>query len=161
MSVRRASHANSWYSGNGQQLDRDLSSWLSAADQLGHPARAVICPHAGYSYSGPTAAYSFKQLDPNTVKTIFILGPSHHVRLSSCALTQCSTYQTPLGDLTINREITKQLLDTGKFELMSIDADEDEHSIEMQLPYIAKVMKADNYLSNSDTDFLFPITLLK
>ena len=146
MSVRRASHANSWYSGNGQQLDRDLTSWLSAADQLGHPARAVICPHAGYSYSGPTAAYSFKQLDPNTVKTIFILGPSHHVRLSSCALTQCATYQTPLGDLTINREITKQLLDTGKFELMSIDADEDEHSIEMQLPYIAKVMKADYYL---------------
>ena len=51
--------------------------------------------------------------DPNTVKTIFILGPSHHVRLSACALTQCSTYQTPLGDLTINREINQQLLDTG------------------------------------------------
>ena len=61
-----------------------------------------------------TAAYSFKQLDPDTVKTIFILGPSHHVRLSACALTQCSTYQTPLGDLTINREINQELLDTGE-----------------------------------------------
>ena len=146
MTTRRASHANSWYSGNPAQLERELTSWLAAADQTSHPAKAVICPHAGYSYSGATAAYSFKQLDPNTVKTIFILGPSHHVRLSACALTQCSTYQTPLGDLTINREITKQLLDTGKFELMSIDADEDEHSIEMQLPYIAKVMNADYYL---------------
>ena len=139
MSTRRASHANSWYSANSAHLDRDLSGWLSAADQISHPARAVICPHAGYSYSGSTAAYSFKQLDPATVKTIFILGPSHHVRLSCCALTQCTTYQTPLGDLTVNREITNQLLETGKFELMSIDADEDEHSIEMQLPFIAKV----------------------
>ena len=65
-------------------------------------------------YSGPTAAYSFKQLDPATTKTIFILGPSHHVRLSGCAVSQCYTYQTPLGDLSINREITNELLDTGK-----------------------------------------------
>ena len=113
MTARRASHANSWYSGHPAQLERELTSWLAAADQTSHPAKAVICPHAGYSYSGPTAAYSFKQLDPNTVKTIFILGPSHHVRLSACALTQCTTYQTPLGDLNINREINKQLLDTG------------------------------------------------
>ena len=57
MPVRRASHANSWYSGNASQLDRELSSWLSVVAPLPTPARAVICPHAGYSYSGPTAAY--------------------------------------------------------------------------------------------------------
>ena len=57
MSVRRASHANSWYSGSASQLDRELSSWLSVVAPLPSPARAVICPHAGYSYSGPTAAY--------------------------------------------------------------------------------------------------------
>jgi len=141
MATRRASHANSWYSGNGQQLDRELSAWLAATTQISTPARAVICPHAGYSYSGPTAAHSFRQIDPNTVRTIFILGPSHHVRLSGCAVSQCSLYQTPLGDLTIDREITRELMETGKFEVMTMEADEDEHSIEMQLPYIAKVME--------------------
>ena len=55
--MRRASHANSWYSGSASQLDRELSSWLSVVTPLPSPARAVICPHAGYSYSGPTAAY--------------------------------------------------------------------------------------------------------
>jgi len=140
MAVRRASHSSSWYSANTQQLDRELSSWLAAATQLPTAARAVICPHAGYSYSGATAAYSFKQIDPSIVKTIFILGPSHHVRLSGCAVSQCHHYETPLGDLTIDRGLTKELLDTGKFEVMSLEADEDEHSIEMQLPYIAKVM---------------------
>ena len=132
MPVRRASHANSWYSGNASQLDRELSSWLSVVAPLPTPARAVICPHAGYSYSGPTAAYrsltalvivsekfhmlfdfSFRQIDPNTVKTIFILGPSHHVRLSGCAVSQCDSYKTPIGDLTINKDLTKELLDTG------------------------------------------------
>ena len=122
MTARRASHANSWYSGHPAQLERELTSWLAAADQTSHPAKAVICPHAGYSYSGPTAAYSFKQLDPNTVKTIFILGPSHHVRLSACALTQCTTYQTPLGDLNINREINKQLLDTGGANIRTVSS---------------------------------------
>jgi len=141
MASRRASHANSWYSGNSQQLDRELTAWLANTSQISTPARAVICPHAGYSYSGPTAAHSFRQIDPNTVKTIFILGPSHHVRLSGCAVTQCTSYQTPLGDLTIDREVTNELLETGKFEVMSMSADEDEHSIEMQLPYIAKVME--------------------
>jgi len=141
MATRRASHANSWYSGNGQQLDRELTNWLSATTQISTPARAVICPHAGYSYSGATAAHSFRQIDPNTVRTIFILGPSHHVRLSGCAVSQCTTYQTPLGDLTIDREITNELLETGKFEVMSLSDDENEHSIEMQLPYIAKVME--------------------
>lgn len=141
MAVRRASHANSWYSGNKEQLDRELAGWLGAATPVPGPVRAIICPHAGYSYSGPTAAHSFRQLDPTTVRTIFILGPSHHVRLSGCAVSQCATYQTPLGSLSIDRGITQELLDTGKFEVMSLEADEDEHSIEMQLPYIAKMME--------------------
>ena len=89
------------------------------------------------------------------MKTIFVLGPSHHVRLSGCAVTQHVAYQTPLYDLrwrvsnvnfgdnlfycSINTEISQELLNTGHFEIMTVEADEDEHSIEMQLPYIAKV----------------------
>lgn len=141
MTERRASHASTWYSGDRATLIRELEGWLSSARKLPHPARAVICPHAGYSYSGATAAYSFKQIDPSTVKTIFILGPSHHVRLSGCAVSQCSTYETPLYSLQIDRNISQELIDTGHFEVMSMEADEDEHSIEMQLPYIAKVME--------------------
>ena len=91
------------------------------------------------------------------MKTIFVLGPSHHVRLSGCAVTQHVAYQTPLYDLrwrvsnvnlgdhlfysSINTEISQELLNTGHFEIMTVEADEDEHSIEMQLPYIAKVGK--------------------
>jgi len=141
MTVRRASHADSWYSGDSLQLARELEQWLNTVQVLGTGARAVICPHAGYRFSGPTAAHSFKQIDPDKVRRIFILGPSHHVRLSGCAVTGCSRYQTPLGDLAIDTAIVRDLCDTGLFETMTMEADEDEHSIEMQLPYIAKVME--------------------
>jgi len=141
MSVRRASHADSWYSADRNTLNKELDGWLAPVQMLETGARAVICPHAGYRYSGPTAAHSFRQIDPHKVKRIFILGPSHHVRLSGCAVTQCSIYETPLGDLTVDTAVTRQLAEEGIFEMMSLEADEDEHSIEMQLPYIAKVME--------------------
>lgn len=141
MTARRASHAESWYSGDGAVLARELDQWLANVQVLGTGARAVICPHAGYRYSGATAAYSFRQIDPNKVRRIFILGPSHHVRLSGCAVTQCLRYETPLGDLAIDTAVTRDLMETGFFETMTMEADEDEHSIEMQLPYIAKVME--------------------
>lgn len=141
MTERRATHADSWYTADARNLARELDGWLSKASRLPRPARAIICPHAGYRYSGPTAAYSFKQIDPNTVRTIFILGPSHHVRLSGCAVSQCLSYATPFYNLDIDTKISQDLLDTGAFEVMSLEADEDEHSIEMQLPYIAKVME--------------------
>lgn len=142
MAVRKATHADSWYSGDGRELNRQLEGWLDEVDELATAARAVICPHAGYKYSGPTAAHSFKQIDPKSVRTIFILGPSHHVRLSGCAVSQCVSYATPLYDLEIDTSINQDLIDTGHFEVMSMEADEDEHSIEMQLPYIAKVMES-------------------
>lgn len=69
-------------------------------------------------------------------KRIFLLGPSHHYYLSGCALTRCDSYETPLGALDIDKATTAELHRTGKFETMSIAADEDEHSLEMHLPYI-------------------------
>jgi AmmeMemoRadiSam system protein B len=102
---------------------------------------AIIKPHAGYTYSGETAAWAYRQISPATVKRIFILGPSHHVRLRKCALTICKKYQTPLYDLKIDTGIVAELDATKEFQWMDMKTDEDEHSIEMHLPYIAKVME--------------------
>ena len=102
---------------------------------------AIIQPHAGYTYSGETAAWAYRQISPATVKRIFILGPSHHVRLRKCALTICKKYQTPLYDLKIDSGVVAELDATKEFQWMDMKTDEDEHSIEMHLPYIAKVME--------------------
>lgn len=96
--------------------------------------------HAGYSYSGPAAAWAYRSWDVSKAKRVFLLGPSHHFYLSKCALSQCAKYATPLGDLTVDRETTNQLYETGKFQWMSQSVDEDEHSLEMHLPYIYKIL---------------------
>lgn len=148
MTTRSASHAGSWYSDSKRILSIQLDQWLdevpSSIEGIGQlpipGARIIIAPHAGYAYSGPAAAWAYKSLDLSKAKRIFLLGPSHHVYLSGCALTQCTIYETPIGDLTIDQETVNELHRTGKFDRMSLRTDEDEHSLEMHLPYIYKVL---------------------
>jgi len=141
MSFRKASHAGSWYTDSAKELNRQLDGWLSAANASHGPARAIIAPHAGYRYCGSCAGYAYRQIDPSSVKRVFILGPSHHVRLSGCAISSVSKYCTPLYDLTLDTQVYEELQSTGCFEWMNLETDEDEHSIEMHLPYIAKVFE--------------------
>jgi len=143
MSTRRASHSGSWYLSDAHALGRELDDWLARAAPAEGSAhsRAIIGPHAGYRYCGACGGHAYARIHPEKVKRVFILGPSHHVRLSGCALSACSKYQTPFYDLTIDRSINNELMATDEFEVMSLEADEDEHSIEMHLPYIARVMQ--------------------
>jgi len=72
---------------------------------------------------------------------VFLLGPSHHVYLPGCALSQCDQYATPLGNLVLDRDTLDELAATKKFTWMGKDVDEDEHSIEMHLPYVYKIFE--------------------
>nr|CAG4648085.1 EOG090X09ZA [Moina brachiata]SVE93140.1 EOG090X09ZA [Moina brachiata] len=138
-----ASHAGSWYTDSAKELGNQLQDWLIQGKGSQGPARAIIAPHAGYRYCGQCAGSAYKQINPNIVKRVFILGPSHHVRLSGCALSSVKKYQTPLYDLTIDIPVYKELQNTGYFEFMNLETDEDEHSIEMHLPYVAKVFESN------------------
>ncbi|XP_068088018.1 protein MEMO1 isoform X2 [Hyperolius riggenbachi] len=106
---REASHAGSWYNASGPQLSAQLDGWLFQAQTSKRPARAIIAPHAGYTYCGSCAAHAYKQVDPSITRRIFILGPSHHVALSRCALSTVDIYRTPLYDLHIDQ---KEVWDT-------------------------------------------------
>ncbi|KAJ3392431.1 hypothetical protein HDU84_004137 [Entophlyctis sp. JEL0112] len=144
-STRVASHAGSWYTDRADTLADSLQTWLNEVPLRTVPPRvvkAIIGPHAGYSYSGPTAAHAYAHIDANSVDTVFVLGPSHHVYLDTCALSGCIEYETPLGNLAINQQINSELLSSKLFTTMSTEVDEDEHSIEMHLPYIKQVMSS-------------------
>ena len=108
MVIRRATHAGSWYTSNGNELSRELNHWLQQAGPVEKPARAIIGPHAGYRYCGACAAHAYSQIDPTHVKRVFILGPSHHYRLNGCAVSNCTKYATPLYDLTVIDIILKE-----------------------------------------------------
>ncbi|KAI7781130.1 duf52 domain containing protein [Diaporthe eres] len=142
---RDATHAGSWYESRPEVLSRQLDGFLekvpSTIDgkQLPIPkSRVIIAPHAGYSYSGPCAAWAYKCLDLSAAKRVFVLGPSHTYYLKGCALSTFASYETPFGKLTVDAETVEALRETGKFSDIPASSDEDEHSLEMHLPYIWK-----------------------
>ncbi|KAJ5947806.1 UPF0103/Mediator of ErbB2-driven cell motility (Memo-related) [Penicillium verhagenii] len=160
MASRRAYHAGSWYSDSSRTLTGQLDGWLAQVpDTLENVgslpvpgARVIIAPHAGYSYSGPCAAYAYKALDLSKAKRIFIMGPSHHHSLSTLALPQVKSYFTPLSSdpLPLDVELittlqhtqaTKQNGSKVSFTTMTQSVDEEEHSIEMHLPYIHRLLR--------------------
>ncbi|KAK0554202.1 hypothetical protein OC845_000821, partial [Tilletia horrida] len=148
------------------RLNKSLDTWLGAVDGSKVPksseihvedaapdsadggvtipvkdCRAIIAPHAGYSYSGPAAAWAYRCIDTTGIKRVFVLGPSHHVYLDGCALSKCDEYETPVGNLPLDKPLLQELANTGAFSEMSLETDEDEHSIEMHLPYIRKIFQ--------------------
>ncbi|XP_063718615.1 protein MEMO1-like [Symsagittifera roscoffensis] len=157
--TRVAEKAGSWYTKEGPKLKNELNSWLENAHKTcnqnhsggSDPRRAggnnqrlkaIISPHAGYVYCGVTAAFGFSQINAEEVDRVFILGPSHRMYLEDCALTGHQFYATPVGDLHIDTETVAQLRNTGHFSEMSSKVDREEHSIEMQLPFLAHVLNS-------------------
>ena len=104
-----------------------------------HPRNIVglVCPHAGYLYSGPVAAHSFYELAlDGKPDTVVLLGPNHTGEGSGLALMREGIWRTPLGDVEVDSKIADAIL----HETTIVDVDEVahrfEHSIEVQLPFL-------------------------
>lgn len=149
---RRATHAGSWYYGNKSKLNRQMEQFLDAVPSTGPDytslpvpgARFLVGPHAGYTYAGKTLAETYKAWDVQGIKRVFILGPSHHVYFHGAKLTKFINYETPLGTVPVDVQTTRALYDSGIFNFMSEQVDEDEHSFEMHMPFIYKMTHQSN-----------------
>lgn len=151
--TRPAMFAGSWYSSDPKALNLQLQRFLrkplldpsalqrlhASNSPLDHPVLAIIAPHAGYIYSGAAAAHSYKSLAGQTVKRVFLLGPSHHVPFEGAALPMAKAFQTPLGDLQVDDSIVSKLKKYPIF-IVSEDVHRVEHSLEMQLPFIREAL---------------------
>ncbi|KRX05425.1 hypothetical protein PPERSA_05534 [Pseudocohnilembus persalinus] len=107
--------------------------------------KAIIGPHAGLHYSGPTAAWCYQYLKPKKDLRVFLLGPCHHVYLKNCAISNLNTFGTPLGDIQVDTETIEQLKKEGKFQTVNKTDEEDEHSLEMHLPFIYKQLNSQPF----------------
>lgn len=101
---------------------------------------AVICPHAGYDFSGPCAAHAYRKIGENTnPEIIVIIGPNHSGRGAGAALFPNGKWMTPLGELTVNDEFNNILLKESKEFVVDELSHSNEHSIEVQLPFLKYV----------------------
>ena len=108
------------------------------ARHVQNPVTNFFNRHAGFRFSGPTAAVAFRALDiqPDT-KNIFVIGPSHHVYLTTASVSTCEELETPLGNLKVNTQICAELgKDPALFGAVSKSDEEAEHSLEMQYPWV-------------------------
>ncbi len=137
--VRPPAIAGRWYPGNAGALRREVAGLLAqvAPVELPGPLLGLVAPHAGYAYSGPTAARAFAQVRGRGFKRVVLLGPLHRPiwgsRLGSFMAPDATAYRTPLGDVPIDREFLRAL--DARVGLTTVRGDE-EHSLEIELPFL-------------------------
>lgn len=100
---------------------------------------AGMAPHAGYVYSGPCAAHLYSSLDP-AVKRVIVLGVNHWARGHRASLSPWQTWRTPLGEVAVDQELSDILEARVKFLKPDAPAHAQEHSIEVQLPFLERVL---------------------
>lgn len=135
---RNAVWADQFYPGSAGELRSTLQSLFAQARPRTNKEKVIglVAPHAGYDYSGGVAASAYNQLDEDKkYENVFILGPSHRVGFEGAAVYVDGNFATPLGIVQVNTALGKQLLANKVFSSRR-DAHAQEHSIEVQLPFL-------------------------
>jgi MEMO1 family protein len=101
---------------------------------------ALVVPHAGYVYSGLTAAHAYKLLEQRSYETVIVLSPSHREYFRGVSIYDGDAYRTPLGDIPIDITLRDELVRGEKFIIASDDGHSSEHAVEVQLPFLQKVL---------------------
>jgi len=137
---RQPSVAGQFYPGTEASLKREVQRLLGLSkSRAKKKAIGILSPHAGYIYSGPVAGLVYSKIEiPDTV---IILGPNHTGTGARFSLFKEGIWDTPLGDVEIDRELAQALLEDCKFLEEDIKAHIYEHSLEVQLPFIQYIKK--------------------
>ena len=146
MGTRKTSVAGSFYPEEPEQLKNLLAGFfIPAEDQeitFTTPVKAIIAPHAGYIYSGSVAAKAYAVVSKciKDITKVTIIGPSHFVSFDGIALSSAESFETPLGEMKVNHQAYKEI--NNMPEVLYFDkAHEQEHSIEVHLPFIKYLKK--------------------
>jgi len=141
-STRRSPLAGSWYPEDASALKKMVRTYLNNANppRLSGHVIGLICPHAGYRYSGQAAAYGFKLLEGKLYDRVLLIGPSHHERFHGLGISAYDAYETPLGPVPVDKGAIDQLARCPLFRPQPA-AEAPEHSLEMQLPFLQLTLK--------------------
>jgi MEMO1 family protein len=141
--TRPAAVAGMFYPASASELRRQVGELLAGANVLEGESvpKALIAPHAGYVYSGPIAASAYARLKSlaGRIRRVVLLGPVHRVPVRGLALAGAERFATPLGDIEIDADAISVLQDLPQV-VQSPGAHAQEHSLEVQLPFLQQVL---------------------
>lgn len=140
--VRESLLAGSWYPSDPGKLRKQISAYVSRANppHIEGTLMGLVCPHAGYMYSGGVAAYAYKLLSRSPFERVLILAPSHHAHFQGASVYSEGGYRTPLGVVPIDAEMIETLRKKSSLFGYFPRADLEEHSLEIQLPFLQTVL---------------------
>ncbi len=138
---RKPAVAGLFYPADTEQLAGDVRALLGTAKHQACIPKALIVPHAGYIYSGIIAAAAYATLDSIAadIKRVVLLGPAHRFAFSGVALTDVDAFVTPLGHIRLDRGWIESNQHLSGL-LVSREAHEFEHALEVQLPFLQYVL---------------------
>ncbi len=141
MIIRPAAVAGMFHPDAPAVLQQTVSDLLDQSVTANNQPKAIIVPHAGYIYSGSIAACAYAQLQPahDLIKKVVLLGPSHRVAFRGLAISSADYFQTPLGEVALDRNTLDKLLSLEP--VVQLDAaHQDEHSLEVHLPFLQAML---------------------
>ena len=144
VSIRPTAVAGMFYPASARALTRELEALLAATPPVEANSavpKALIVPHAGYVYSGSVAASAYAALAPASkcIRRVVLLGPAHRIALRGLALPQATAFATPLGTVFLDPELTAAALALPQVTQSDL-AHQQEHSLEVQLPFLQTVL---------------------
>jgi len=148
VSVRPSPIAGTWYSADSDRLQQTVDDYIKNATLPDLPGEVVglVAPHAGYRYSGGVAGYAFKAVKGQTYDVVVVISPMHQYYTKPILTSAHPAYHTPLGDIPLAEnklaDINDALNNKIGIELSPISHDQ-EHSLEIELPFLQRALKGD------------------
>jgi hypothetical protein len=138
---RPAAVAGTWYPGHPATLLSAIDEYFErVSESVTGDITALVSPHAGLMYSGPVAAHAYRQLEGRAYDVIVLVGPSHHVGFEGVAIVPRGVFETPLGDIEVSPDDADAIIATTPVVCELPAAHRREHSLEMQLPFLQRVL---------------------
>ena len=140
-STRPSALAGSWYPAGPAALADTIDTLLGGADTK-RPAgtiRALVVPHAGYAYSGATAAAAFKLVQGVAFDRVLLMAPSHRADFTGLSIAAVDAYETPLGKVPLDADIIATLRGSPLVQADPV-AHAQEHAIEIELPFLQRAL---------------------
>lgn len=142
MFTREPAVAGTFYPYDGGEIRTAIGKFIDNTEDLAIKGniKGLICPHAGYSFSGQTSAYAYRQIERKSYKTVVVIGPSHHAYFNGISVQPDGYFRTPLGSIEIDKDFVKRLYEKVDFTGYIKEVDIPEHSIEVEIPFLQCVL---------------------
>jgi len=148
MDIRPSPIAGRWYPGDSSQLAASVDKYVDAArvPEIDGEVVGIIVPHAGHTYSGPVAGYAFNAVRDLQPELVAVISPMHQPYAQPLLTCAHQAYQTPLGTLKVDQESVSALSDALETELgfgLTPVRNDQEHSLEIELPFLQRVLSSE------------------